>query len=177
MFHYTQACVRRDTVRVKCLTWEQNTNTLITCCCWSNLELRVASNPIIWDYFVFVLFHSVSYRENLPHTLNQSDAKLKPWLAFSCFPQGFKHCYFEFSLALKGVFLCSNWLLSVITLVFGNCDIQSKRAVHEQCKALLTIIVTNTSQAWNWTITLQDWWPVGVFYHIIILYLVVKILP
>ena len=66
---------------------------------------------------MFVLLHSVSGRENLPHTLNQSDAKLKPWLGYSCFPQGFKHCYFEFSLALKGVFLSSNWLLSVITLV------------------------------------------------------------
>ena len=79
--------------------------------------MRVASNPIIWDYFVFVLLHSVSGRENLPHTLNQSDAKLKLWLGYLCFPQGFKHCYFEFSLALKGVFLSSNWLLSVITLV------------------------------------------------------------
>ena len=61
---------------------------------------------------------SVIGQENSHHFLNQSDSKLKPIAIWSpaFFPRfrQFDSFYFEFSLALKGLFLSSDWPLRLL---------------------------------------------------------------
>lgn len=65
----------------------------------------------------FSLLCSVIDSENLHQALNQSDAELKPISTWSCEFSNLRQfgCFYsKISLALKGTFLSSNWLLQLL---------------------------------------------------------------
>ena len=67
----------------------------------------------IWDYFGFALLCLVIGSENWLQSLHQSDTKLTSNhdLVARVFPRlrQFGFFYFEFPLALKGIFFSSHW--------------------------------------------------------------------
>ena len=93
-------------------------------------------SKVIWDCVGFTFWLPVIGCENWRHPLNQSDAKRKAITTWSpaFFPRfrQFSCSYFDFSLALQGISLSSDWPLWL--LWFWFCDTQSKS----------TLIVSNT---------------------------------
>ena len=86
----------------------------------------------------FFAFRSVIGPENTHHSLNQSDEKFKPittWLPALSRALGSLVVLFEFSLALKGIFLSSDWPLRLLWFWFmaRNQKALSMRKTRRAC--------------------------------------------
>ena len=90
-------------------------------------------SKMIRDCITFAFLRSVIGPENSCHSFDQSDAKLTPTVVcVACdFPRfrKFGRFYYEFPLAPKGIFLCSNWPLWL--LWFWFYDTRSKSAIFQ----------------------------------------------
>ena len=107
------------------------------------------------DCFIFAVLCSVIGPENLRHSLDQSDAKVNQITrVFPHFRQ-FSRFSFEFSLAVKGIFLSSDWPIWSPRFWFTTLQRKALWLCVVLCGRSRVII--DTMILWRWHLNLARW--------------------